>query len=166
MGSGIGKYHFQPKTFFLFHRPPFNRWLFWELMIIRRIFPPPKFNANTYYSAARGCLTDCSLRVEMTCPDSINVIYIETFSMNGKPMEIHSRSHNSWPDCPDTICRIPKRISQGDEPWFINASHGFWDEAKKLFFKLEGSQFPIENFLLSLHPIFIILTLRQIFNRR
>jgi hypothetical protein len=42
----------------------------------------------TYYSAARGSLTDCSLRVEMTCPDSINVIYIETFSMNGKPMEI------------------------------------------------------------------------------
>ena len=50
--------------------------------------PPAQFNGYTYYPSAKGGFTDCPLRAEMTCPDSINVIYIETFSMNGKPMEI------------------------------------------------------------------------------
>jgi hypothetical protein len=42
----------------------------------------------TYYCAANGCLRDRSLPVEMVHPDSINDLYIETFPMIGKQMEI------------------------------------------------------------------------------
>jgi len=48
----------------------------------------PGFTEYTYYTSAKGSFMDCSLRVEMTQPDSINDIYIETFSMVGKQMEI------------------------------------------------------------------------------
>ena len=40
------------------------------------------------YTSALGYFTDCSLRVEMTCADSINDIYIDTFSMIRKQMDI------------------------------------------------------------------------------
>jgi hypothetical protein len=42
----------------------------------------------TYNTSAKGCFMDCSLRVEMTQPDSMNDIDIETFWVIGKPMEI------------------------------------------------------------------------------
>ncbi len=42
----------------------------------------------TYYTSAKGCFMDCSLRTEMRYPDSIYVLYIETFSTIGKQMEI------------------------------------------------------------------------------
>jgi len=44
-------------------------------------------SSSPYYTSAKGCFMDCSLRVEMTWPDSINDIYIETFSMTGKQMQ-------------------------------------------------------------------------------
>jgi hypothetical protein len=42
----------------------------------------------TYSCAAKGCLKDCLLPVEMMHPDSINDIYIETLPMIWKQMEI------------------------------------------------------------------------------
>jgi len=49
---------------------------------------PAEFNANTYYSAPKGCFIDCSLRVEKLHPDSIDDLYIKTFPMIRKQMEI------------------------------------------------------------------------------
>jgi len=46
------------------------------------------FTYDTYYTSAKGCLTDCSLRVEKVHPDSIDDLYIKTFPMVGKQMEI------------------------------------------------------------------------------
>jgi hypothetical protein len=43
---------------------------------------------SSTYCSGNGCLKDCSLPVEMMHSDSINDIYIETFSMIGKQMEI------------------------------------------------------------------------------
>jgi hypothetical protein len=54
----------------------------------RQIRRPPNFARYTYYSAAKGSFIDCSLRLGMMHPDSMNNIYIETFSMIGKQMEI------------------------------------------------------------------------------
>ena len=42
----------------------------------------------TYYTSAKGYFMDCSLPVEKTQPDSMNDIYIETFWLIGKQMEI------------------------------------------------------------------------------
>jgi len=45
----------------------------------RKLDHPPKSEANTHYSAARGCFMDCSFPVEMMLRDSIDDIYIEPF---------------------------------------------------------------------------------------
>ena len=49
---------------------------------------PLKNIERTYYTLAKGCLMDCSLRVEKAWRDSMNDIYIETFWLIGKQMEI------------------------------------------------------------------------------
>jgi len=52
-------------------------------------FTFPKRLANvTYYSVGRGDFAGCSLRVEMTWPDSLNDFGIENISMGGRQMEI------------------------------------------------------------------------------
>jgi hypothetical protein len=43
---------------------------------------------SSIYPLAKGSCTECPLRVEMRCPDSINDIYIDTFPMIRKQMEI------------------------------------------------------------------------------
>ena len=40
--------------------------------------PPAEFNANTYYSADKGCHRGRSLAIEMMCPDSIYGNHIAT----------------------------------------------------------------------------------------
>jgi len=45
---------------------------------------------STYYISAEGCFTDCSLRVEMVHPDSINEIHIENIP-DGPKKKIYSR---------------------------------------------------------------------------
>jgi hypothetical protein len=45
------------------------------------------------YTSAKGGFTNCPLRVEKTWLDSINVIYIETFSMIRKQMEIYQNTN-------------------------------------------------------------------------
>ena len=47
----------------------------------------------TYYTSAKGFFMGCSLQVEMTWPDSINDVDIETFSMIRKPKRKHIRLH-------------------------------------------------------------------------
>ena len=42
------------------------------------------FTGYTYYASAKGYFMDYSLRVEMTWPDSMNDMYIETFPVIGK----------------------------------------------------------------------------------
>jgi len=49
---------------------------------------------STYYISAEGCFTDCSLRVEMVHPDSINEIHIENIP-DGPKKKIYSRNQNS-----------------------------------------------------------------------
>jgi hypothetical protein len=46
------------------------------------------FTVYTYYTSAKGFFMDCSLLVEMTWPDSMNEIYIETFWLIAKQLEI------------------------------------------------------------------------------
>jgi len=61
----------------------------------RRIKDTRLESAFAHYTSAKGFFMDCSLRVEMMWPDSINDIYIETFLIIGKQMQIWQISKSS-----------------------------------------------------------------------
>ena len=50
----------------------------------------------TYKCSGKGTLEDCLLRAEMVHPDSMNVVYIETFSVFRKQMRYSSYVAHAW----------------------------------------------------------------------